>query len=221
MKKNFYVIIAVLSFHVASTANETQYWSSVQVNNKINEDYNLLGEWINRYSVDKGAPVTRSVRLGVAYKFTQNWSYAFLVESRTTDSAANAENRFIHQFSRKWDSPDFVLGFRGRLEHREFADSSVIANRLRALLRVDAKAYSFSNFTPWASTEYYYLANTVNSRTIGSYETRHQVGLATPFSLGEVELSYLSRQTVRAALDNITKTTTESDIAQLVFKINF
>lgn len=220
MKTKLLMLLAVLSLSRTSIAGERQYWSSIQINNKINDDFALVGEWVNRFSKDSDQFVTRSVRLGLAYRMTEKWTYTFLVENRLAKPVSSTELRYIHQVSRSWDLTGFKIGLRGRFEQREYADSRVIANRLRASLRLDAEAYTFMGLTPWISTEYFQILNTVTTRTAGSNETRYQGGISTPFFKGTLELSYLSRQQVRAALGNVERRVSDYDIASLTLRFN-
>lgn len=220
MKKLLFILLTGLCLRQVSAAAEAQYWSSIQVNNKVSDDFALVGEWVNRFSEESDQFVTRSVRLGLAYKVTEKWTYTFLVESRLASPVSSSELRYIHQIARKWDLTGFKIGVRGRFEQREYADSPAIANRLRASLRLDADAYTFIGLTPWISTEYFHTVNTVTTRTAGSYETRYQIGIATPFLKGDLELAYLARQQVRAALGSIERRISDYEIANLTLKFS-
>ena len=218
----FFTFAAGLLLPAQSKADvEEQSWSSFQITDQYRENVSLYGEWINRYSHESDEFVTQSVRLGLIFKLDEKWSYGFIVESRQTDSSSNDEMRYINQLSRKWNFDKLALSVRGRYELREFADSKKIANRLRALGRVDGTDYQFWGLTPFALSEYFYIANSVGSRPEGSTEIRHQIGVARDLLGGVAELGYLDRTTDVPKYKGNPARKTEYGIANFVLKWSY
>lgn len=215
------VLYLALAISPLAQAEDTQYWSSLQVTSQATEKLSTVGELIHRYSDSDTEFVTESARLGLSYKFNSGWSYALIYENRRTNSINSNEVRYIHQLGRKYEFEKFDAQLRFRLEQRDFWDSEAISNRARALLRIDGTAYEFWGITPYASAEYFYTLNTVVNRAEGSDETRLQVGGAKKVGVAKVEVSYTDR-TIQAEPYK-TRPFNESryDVFQLALKWNY
>lgn len=205
----------------ASAADDDQYWNSMQITSNVNEKFSIVGEVINRYSQTSEDFVTQSVRLGAGYKLTEKLTYIFMIENRTTNKDANDEQRYINQLNRKVNFDGFDLGFRGRWELREFSDSERIQNRFRALARIDAKDFKFGPFTPFAASEFLYVANSVGTRPEGSSETRHQLGVFFELFSGQLELSFMDRTQFTPEFEGNAKTSKSYSVINTVFKWSF
>jgi len=223
LKIKIVVLLASLLFSATRShaETETQYWNSVQVSSHINEKTKLHAEWNHRYSEDKSEFVTRAIRAGLSYKFLPELTYTFLLESRKTDKTNNDEIRFIHQISRNYKFSDYDLYIRGRIEQREFTDSSKILHRARILAQSDMRAFKIGNWTPFVYGEYFHILNTVTSRPEGSYETRAFVGIHQKIFSGKLELGYMRRHVNTASVAGQSAKSNYYDVGILNMKWSF
>lgn len=215
------VLIVLVIFSLSSHASEGQGWSSFQMSSTFKEDYSIIGELLNRYSFDKKEFVTRSVRMGIGYKINPSLRYTLIFENRTSASDANDENRYIHQLQKKWSFEPVDLSMRGRLEHREFSDSSSFQHRVRGLARVDGTGFVYWNVMPFLSFEYLYITNTVSDRPSGSYEMRNSVGLSTKISDLGVEASYTHRVVTTAEFESNPEKSSYYNVYSLNLRLNY
>lgn len=194
---------------------QEQYWSSIKLSSPFKGDMTLLGELLNRYSAESENFTTRSVRIGLQYKFQNELKYAFIAENRTASSDNSDEIRFIHQFGYGVSFEKLKLGLRGRWEQREFSDTSSIANRLRARVKLDGPGYQFSLFTPFALAEHFQTINAVPGRPEGGTELRLQTGVSFKALAGKVSISYLDRTTRTPAYQGNPNSESEYGIVDL------
>lgn len=210
------VLSLVSGFH--ARASETEYWSAIQVASSFKQDLKIFGELTNRYSEEDRAWVVRATRLGLRYALAENFSYAFYNESRSTDSGSGDEVRFGHELSRKFSWPEFDMNLRGRLEHREFQDSSSISNRARLQIKSEFSIFEFISWTPFAAIEQMYTLNTAGSRPDGSTESRYQLGALRDALGGTIEVSYVARETASPSTRQAASSRTRFNVYQLTLK---
>lgn len=216
-----FVLLVLAVFSFSSRASEGQGWSSLQMSSSFKEDYSIVGELLNRYSFDEKEFVTRSVRMGIGYKIDPSLRYTLIFENRTAGSDPNDENRYIHQLQKKWSFESVDLSLRGRLEHREFSDSSSFQHRVRGLARVDGTGFTYWNLMPFLSFEYLYITNTVSDRPSGSDEMRNTVGLSTKISDLGVEASYTRRVVTTAEFGSNPEESSYYNVYSLNLKLNY
>ena len=189
----FLFVMFSFNFFARASDRKEQTWSSLKISSAMNEQMSLLGEIINRYSHDSDDFTTRSVRVGLQYKFENELKYAFIMENRTASSDANDEIRIIHQLGYSWKLEKMKISTRGRLEQREFSDTRSIANRIRARVKANGTGYEWKGLRPFGLVEYFYGANEVPGRPEGGEELRLQAGVSFKALGGRASISYLDR----------------------------
>lgn len=220
------VILLTLLFAFSSTTfaleKNTQYWGSLSLIKPLDEKWVTSLEAIERYSVDNGESVVKSFRLGLGYKFENGITYTAIIEDRRTNRHDNNEKRWIHQFSKKWKFESVDLSLRYRQEHRKFEDSEAWMNRSRLKADIDLNMWAFGSFTPYVSSEYMYISNTVEDRQAGTGESRVNLGMdwqATE-KLG-LDLSYMDRRIYDPRTSVSPRTETLYQVALLSAKYTF
>jgi hypothetical protein len=215
------LLVVSLVYSSQSLADDTQYWSSIQLTSKVDDRYSTYGEITHRYSNEAEDFTVRSLRFGGMRKFAETWSYALILENRKTDRAQNDEIRLINQISNRVKLENLDLSFRGRLEFREFENSKVIQNRFRFQARLDGVGYEFWGLVPILSYEYAYIFNTVETRPAESTEMRAQIGIGFDAFGGGIELFYLDRTQASPALEGAMAKSSRFHISNSVFKWSF
>ncbi|MFK8139339.1 MAG: DUF2490 domain-containing protein [Bdellovibrionales bacterium] len=197
-----FIATSLLSTALYAEDRQSQYWSSIKLSSAFGEKTTLLGELLNRYSDESDKFTTRSVRLGLKYKFESSMYYAFIVENRTGSSDNSDENRYINEFGYAQNLEKLKIGYRGRLEWREFSNTSAFLNRLRLRVKLDGTGYQFGSMTPFALVEHFQFLNDVLGRPEGSTELRIQAGVSFKAMGGKVSISYLDRTTKTPAFES-------------------
>ena len=175
---------------------QTQYWGSLSLIKPLDEKWVLSAELINRYSVDNGESFVKSTRLGLGYKFENGLTYTGILEDRRTDQHKNNEKRYMHQLSKKWKFEPLDLSLRFRQEHRKFENSEAIMNRSGLKMQLDITKWAMGPVTPFYSSEYTILTNTVEGRQAGTGESRNNIGATWKASDAlSLDLAYMDRRT--------------------------
>lgn len=223
LKTQLFIILTLTLSTSKALSSEAQYWTSLQINAALKNDFSLYGEFINRYSEESKEFVTRSNRLGVGYKLSSNLTYTFIVENRATNSDSNDEIRFINQLQHKNKFEHFNLTSRFRLENREFSNTPVFALRGRLLLRADVEKLQFYSIVPFFTYEQFYTFNDTVGRPEGSTERRGQAGLNFPINSldASAELAYLDRIVERSAGQGLSKSSSTYSILNLALKWSY
>ena len=219
---NFILALTLFLFYSsASYSADSEAWTSVAVEQKLNEKFGLYGEFIYRYSEEAETHKVLSNRLGLTFKFENKWKAAVLIEVRNTDNINNNESRNIFQFSRGFEFESFKFSTRVRWELRNFADSEVSMNRFRLFNRIDFSKLNLNEWVPYVTFEPFFITNTVSSRLAGSREYRSQIGLSRDFSSCTLDVAYLYRQQTSPATATSSAKDSRYNILNLSLKYNF
>ena len=202
-------------------ASEGQGWNSISLTAPLAGNWGIYSELIHRQSFESRDWVTRSLRAGLTYKFSENWTYAFIMENRRTNTSSSAEWRWIHQVQRGFDLGYVQSLLRFRWELREFADHPGFLNRARVLGRFDFKDWKLGFFYPFVSQEYFYHLNSVTSRRAGTTESRSQFGLSFPFDGWKLDLAYLDRFIQVPSTDSLPRSGTHYRIINSSISVKF
>ncbi len=223
--KIFWLVIFCCSLLLGSIskAAESKQWTSLNLSSRLNDEFSLVTEIINRYSSDKSEFVTRSNRIGLSYKINDSVTYAFLLENRDTNSDSNDEIRFINQLQKKWNFDFTNLSFRFRLESREFSNTPVFSLRARGLVKAELKTMKVGDLLPFLAYEHLYVCNDTIGRPQGSSERRSQLGLAFPIDLisASVELNYMDRIVIRPETSQLSEQVNTYSVVNLASRWAF
>lgn len=221
------LVLAIFVFTImlasVSKAAESQQWTSLNLSSRLNDDFSLVTEIINRYSSEKSEFVTRSNRIGLSFKIGDSLTYTFLLENRDTNSDSNDEIRFINQLQKKWSFDFASLSARLRLESREFSNTPVYALRARGLVKAELKTLKIGEVVPFLAYEHLYVCNDTVGRPQGSSERRNQIGAAFPVDLisASFELSYMDRIVIRPETSQLSEQVNTYSIVNLASRWAF
>lgn len=216
------IVFCILTFFsLELVAEDTQYWTSVQITSPLRGQFRLMTEVIGRYSEDREEVVTRSLRAGFTFGLNQKLVYGFYLENRDTDSDSSDEVRFVNQLQNKWVFEDYNASLRFRWELREFSESKEYQNRLRLQGRIYLEQQKFFKMTPFLAGEYLRSMNDIDGRPSGTVEIRNQAGVSTEIGIGRFELGYIFRSVETPTVSGEPASTAKSGVLNTVFRFNF